>query len=155
FSNVMDASLSGREFLVWKRILSRVRVDSIDNHAHLIARSLDQRDERLAFLDDMRRKLRPVGAADVPRRVRNSGRNEQDVAGLDVRRLAADLVFQRTLEKIDDLFTWMRVPIFCRPALAEARRGKDEKAAGERGRQFVKRHGRTSFNVIEMQCRGR
>ena len=42
-------------------------------------------DERLPFLDDIRGELRPVAAADVLRRVDRSGRDEQDVAGLEAR----------------------------------------------------------------------
>src|SRR5215468_7770476 len=61
------------------------------------------------FFDDVRGELRPVGAADVPRQVRSSGRDEQDVAGLDPRRPAADLVLQRAFKDINDLFAWMRV----------------------------------------------
>ena len=43
-------------------------------------RSLDHREERLPFFDDIRGELRPVAAADVLRRVDRSGRDEQDCA---------------------------------------------------------------------------
>src|SRR5215472_263364 len=61
------------------------------------------------FFDDVRGELRPICAADVPRQVRSSGRDEQDVAGLDPRQLAADLVLQRAFDDIDDLFARMRM----------------------------------------------
>src|SRR5262245_40741842 len=74
-------------------------------------RSLDQLYERLPFFDDIRGELRPVAGADVPRRVDRSGRDEQDVAGLERdRRLALDLILQRALDNIDDLFARMPVP---------------------------------------------
>ena len=77
----------------------------------LTGRSLDQHDERLPFFDDIRGELRAVAAADVLRRVDRSGRDEQDVAGLERhRRLALDLILQRAFEDIDDLFARMRVP---------------------------------------------
>src|SRR6266702_2669010 len=73
-------------------------------------RSLDHHDERLPFFDDIRGELRPGAAADVLRRVDRSGRDEQDVAGLERhRRLALDLILQRAFEDIDDLFARMRV----------------------------------------------
>ena len=50
-----------------------------------------------------------VNAADVLRRVDRSGRDEQDVAGLERhRRLALDLILQQAFEDIDDLFARMR-----------------------------------------------
>src|SRR5262245_39880019 len=72
-------------------------------------RSLDQRDQRLSFFADVRGELGPVAGADVLRRVDDSGRHEQDIAGLDLRRLAVDLIFQRTFDHIDNLFTRMCV----------------------------------------------
>src|SRR6266446_4144288 len=74
-------------------------------------RSLDHHDERLPFFHDIRGELRPVAVADVLRRVDRSGRDEQDVAGLERhRRLAFDLILQRAFEDIDDLFAGMPVP---------------------------------------------
>src|SRR5262249_47400965 len=56
--------------------------------------SLHQRDERLAFFDDIGAKLGRVDAADVLRGVGRPGRNEQDAAGLHRhRRLALNVVF--------------------------------------------------------------
>src|SRR2546426_2523312 len=81
-----------------------------NDQGHLTGRSLDQRDERLPFFDDIRAELRRVAAADVLRRVDRSGRDEEDLAGLErPRRLALDLILQRALEDIDDLFARMRV----------------------------------------------
>jgi hypothetical protein len=66
--------------------------------------------ERLAFLDNIRGELGAVAAADVLRRVDRAGRDEQHVAGLERhRRLALDLVLQRALDDIDDLFARMRM----------------------------------------------
>src|SRR5712692_5666190 len=45
-------------------------------------RSFHQREERFPFFDDIRRELRRIAAAGVARRVDRSGRDEQDVAGL-------------------------------------------------------------------------
>src|SRR5262245_57841328 len=74
-------------------------------------RSLDQLNKRLPFFDDIRGEFRTVAAADVLRRVDRSGRDEQDVAGLERdRRLALDLILQRAFEDIDDLFARMPVP---------------------------------------------
>src|SRR6266446_4674900 len=65
-------------------------------------RSLDHHDERLPFFHDIRGELRPGAAADVLRRVDRSGRDEQDVAGLERhRRLALDLILQRAFEDIE------------------------------------------------------
>src|SRR5689334_3968602 len=73
--------------------------------------SLDDREERLPFLDDVGGELRRVAGADVPRRVDRSGRDEQDLARLERhRRLALDPVLQRALEDVDDLLARMRVP---------------------------------------------
>src|ERR1044071_3613256 len=41
--------------------------------------------------------------------MRYAGRDEQDVARLDPRKLPADLVFQRAFEDVDDLLAWVRV----------------------------------------------
>src|SRR5271157_4179775 len=72
--------------------------------------SLDHHDERLPFFDDIRGELHPVATADVFRRVNRSGRDEQDVVGLERhRRLALDLILQRAFEDIDDLFARMPV----------------------------------------------
>src|SRR5690349_20588538 len=66
-------------------------------------------EKRLASFNHIGGELRPVGAADVLRRMRRSGRDEQYVAGLDRHRLAADLVFEGALDNVDDLFARMRV----------------------------------------------
>src|SRR6185312_2389911 len=67
-------------------------------------------EERLPFFDDVRGEFRAVTAADVLRAVDRSGRNEQDLTGLEGhRRFALHRVFPRTFEDIDDLFAWMRV----------------------------------------------
>lgn len=72
------------------------------------SRLLDRCDERLPFLDDIRRELHPGTSADVPHRVDPAGRDEQDVAGVERhRRLALDLILQRTLDDIGDLFARM------------------------------------------------
>src|SRR5215207_826102 len=87
--------------------------DGIDNAGYRLTLpvwSLHQRDERFPFLDDIRGQLRPVAAADVLHRVDRSGRDEQDVARLDRRCFAADLILQRALNDVDDLFARMRVP---------------------------------------------
>src|SRR5262245_50500244 len=74
-------------------------------YPHLTRRSLDHREERLPFFNDIRGELRAVAAADVPRRVDRSSRDEQNVAGLEHhRRFALDLILERAFEDIDDLF---------------------------------------------------
>src|SRR5262245_39782357 len=94
-------------------------------------RSLDQLDERLSFFDDVRGELGPVAAADVLRRVDRSGRDEQDVAGLERdRRLALDLVLQRAFDDIDDLFA--RMPVLGkRHSRVEVDAHLDDLAAGD------------------------
>jgi hypothetical protein len=78
--------------------------------SHAIRRSLDHRDERLPFFDDIRGELRRVAIADVRHPVDHSGRDEKDLASLvRRRRLALDLILQRAFEDIDDLFARMRV----------------------------------------------
>src|SRR5215213_4237368 len=72
--------------------------------------SLDQHDERLAFLDDIRGELRHVAVAYVLHRVDRFGRDEKDLARVDRGRwLALDLILQRPFEDIDDLFARMLV----------------------------------------------
>src|SRR4029453_7311130 len=72
--------------------------------------SLHQSEKRLAFFDDVGGELTAGAAADVPGRMDRSGRNEEDIAGLERhRRLVADLIFERAFEDIDDLFAGMRV----------------------------------------------
>jgi hypothetical protein len=62
------------------------------------------------FFDDIRGELLRVAAADVLRRVDRSGGDERHIAGLErYRRLALDLIFDRALDDIDDLFARMRV----------------------------------------------
>src|SRR5918994_1973214 len=73
-------------------------------------RSLDQHDEWLSFFDDIGGELRRVGGADVPHRVDRFSRDEKDLAGVERRRrLAFDLVLQRSFEDIDDLLARMEV----------------------------------------------
>src|SRR5712691_10831137 len=93
--------------------------------------SLDHHDERLPFFDDIRGELRPGAAADVLGRVDRSGRDEQDVAGLERhRRLALDLILQRAFEDIDDLFA--RMPVLVeRHARVELYARLDDLASGE------------------------
>ena len=69
--------------------------------------SFDDRDERLAFFDDIRGELRPAAAAEVPRQVWSSSRDEQHVAGLDPGHLSGDFILQRAFEDVDDLFAGM------------------------------------------------
>src|SRR4249919_2385691 len=72
--------------------------------------SLHQCEWRFPFFEDIRGKLLRDAAADVLRRVDRSGWDEEDVAGLERHwRLALDLILQRALEDIDDLFARMRV----------------------------------------------
>src|SRR5262245_40385888 len=73
--------------------------------------SVDQRDERIPFFDDVRRELCAAAGADVLRRMDRSGRYEQHVARFERhRRLALDLILERAFEDVDDLFAGMRVP---------------------------------------------
>src|SRR5215510_13831106 len=65
--------------------------------------------KRFAFFDDIGGELRPVGAADVLRRMGRSGRDEQHIAGLDRHRLAANLVLERAFDNVDNLFARMRM----------------------------------------------
>ena len=65
-------------------------------------------DKRLPIFDDIRGELRRVAAADVLRRVDRSSRDEQDLAGLERhRRLALELILQRSFDDVDDLFARM------------------------------------------------
>src|SRR5215472_3677695 len=73
--------------------------------------SVGSREERLAFLDDIGGELRPAAGADVLRLVDLPGRDEVDVSRLECHRLLpVDLVLERALEHVDDLFARMRVP---------------------------------------------
>src|SRR5262245_65980303 len=73
--------------------------------------SLDHREERFPFLDNICSELRAVAFADVLCCVDGSRWDEQNVAGLEgYRRLALERVFPRAFEDIDDLFARMRVP---------------------------------------------
>src|SRR5688500_18059600 len=77
--------------------------------------SLHQHDERLPFFDDIRGELRPGNAANVPRRVNGSSRNEHDISGFQRHwQVVVDLILQRSLDHVDDLFARM-------PMLAERR----------------------------------
>ena len=74
------------------------------------AASVDDHEERLPFLDEVRCELGPVPTADVPHRVDRFGRDHQGLARADrPRRLAIDLVLQRALQDINDLFARMPV----------------------------------------------
>src|SRR5688500_2012521 len=76
----------------------------------LARRALGQHDERLPFFDDIRGELRPVAGADVLRGVIRSGRDEQGLPGLErYRRLALELILQRTFEDISNFGAGMRV----------------------------------------------
>src|SRR5438552_18586724 len=58
-------------------------------------RSVDQREKRLPFFDDIRGEFHAFGAADRFRRVNRSRRDEQNVAGLEHhRRPSFDLVLE-------------------------------------------------------------
>src|SRR5215470_2674639 len=73
--------------------------------------SLHQCEQRLAFFDDIGGELARGDAADVLRRMDRSGRNEEYVPGLERhRRLALDVILERAVEDIDDLFARMGVP---------------------------------------------
>lgn len=73
--------------------------------------SVDYDQERLPFLDDVRRELRGMAAADVPDRVDGFGRNHQRLAGVvRPRGLAVDLVLQRPVQDVDDLLARVLVP---------------------------------------------
>jgi hypothetical protein len=68
-------------------------------------RLLDQREERLAFLNGIRGEFRPLAAADIPGRMNCPGGNEQDVTSLErYGRLALDLVLQGAFQDVDGLF---------------------------------------------------
>ena len=72
--------------------------------------SLHQREQRLAFLDDVGGELAAGDTAGVPGRMDRSGWNEEHVSGLQRdRRLVLDLIFERAFEDIDNLFAGMRV----------------------------------------------
>src|SRR5438094_316953 len=72
--------------------------------------SLGQHDERLPFFDNVRGELRRVAAGDVLYLVDRSGRDEQDLAGLERhRRLALQPILQQAFDGIDDLFARMVV----------------------------------------------
>src|SRR4051812_28446935 len=68
---------------------SRSGVRSLDRGAHRT-----EHEQRLAFLDEIRGKLRRVAGADILRGVDRSGRDEQHLAGLERhRRLTLNLIF--------------------------------------------------------------
>src|SRR5262245_4631417 len=71
--------------------------------------SLHRCEQWLAFFDDVGGELRPVARTDVLRRMRCSSRDKKDVASLDRYLLAANLVFERTFDNVDDFFARMRV----------------------------------------------
>src|SRR5438105_4363391 len=72
---------------------------------------LRQHEERLAFFDAIFGKLRRVADADVPDLVDRTGRDEQDLSGLERhRRLAIQSILQGAFDFVDDLFARMAVP---------------------------------------------
>ena len=74
---------------------SRPLQRSRSSHEPIRRQSVDDHDERLAFLDDVRGKLRGVAGADVLHRVNRFGRDEQRLARTDdPRRLTVDLVLE-------------------------------------------------------------
>src|SRR3712207_9180833 len=83
---------------------------------------LARRDERLAFLDDVRGELRRVAAADVLRRVDRPGGDEQGLAGLEPhRRRAPEPGTQQASGDGGELFPRMAVPGGARPVGEVAR----------------------------------
>src|SRR5262249_32627048 len=75
------------------------------------ASSVDDGEKRLSFFDDIRGELRAFAAADVLCCVDRSSRDEQNVAGFERhRRLSLDVVLQRTLKDVDDLFAGVCMP---------------------------------------------
>src|SRR3954447_19426515 len=69
-----------------------------------------ERDERLAFLDDVRGEFRGVPGADVLRRVDRSGRDEQGLPGPQRHwRPPLKLVFQQAFDHVGDLLARMAV----------------------------------------------
>src|SRR5918992_3686905 len=86
---------------------------------HVLLLSGDHHDEGLPLLDDIGGELRSIATADVLRGVDRSGRDEQNLAGLERhRRLALELIHQRTFDDVDNLLTRMTV-------LAEGHSGRD------------------------------
>ena len=64
-----------------------------------------QREERFAFFHDVGGEPHAVAAGDVLRGVDRSGGDEQDIAGLQRhRRLTVELILERAIEHVDDLF---------------------------------------------------
>src|SRR5205809_1754423 len=72
--------------------------------------SLHQCRQRLAFLNDVGRKLGGWRVTDVPGRMHRPRRHEQYVARLEPHGLASNLIFQRAGEDVDDLLAGMGVP---------------------------------------------
>src|SRR5262245_54273478 len=73
--------------------------------------SVDEDEEGLPLLDDVRGELHRVAGADVPHCMRRLGRDGQCLAGAGRdRRLAVDVVLERPLEDVDDLLARMLVP---------------------------------------------
>src|SRR5438132_6118458 len=72
--------------------------------------SLQQREKRLAFHDDVGGELTAGDAAGVLGRMRRVGGNEEDVAGFQRDwRFVPDLIFERALQDINNLFAGMGV----------------------------------------------
>jgi hypothetical protein len=72
--------------------------------------SLRQREQRFALLDDVGGEFAAGDVAGIFRRMGRSGGDEEHVAGLERhRRVVLDLIFERALDDIDDLFARMRM----------------------------------------------
>ena len=66
--------------------------------------SVDEHEERLAFLDDVGGELGRIAAADVAHRVDRLGGDQQDLAGVEARGLVAvDGVLERPFKDVDNL----------------------------------------------------
>jgi hypothetical protein len=73
--------------------------------------SFDEHEQWLALLDDVGGKLGRVAAADVAHRVDRLGRDQEDLAGIERRGLAAvDGLLERALQDVDDLLARVLVP---------------------------------------------
>src|SRR5918999_947001 len=74
-------------------------------------RSLREHEELLSFVDDIRGELAPVAGTKVLHGVDRSGRDEQDVAGVERHRWpAVEAILERAFDHIHDLFARVAVP---------------------------------------------